>query len=143
MHQEPSVIYAWNGKYNDHAFLGESVDVQIRCENLSRLPLPWMELLESVPPELRKGDTLKRVAHIKGRETRVFNYQVEAGRRGYYRLGPLRLTTGDLFGLAGGTHRSSRRKLPDSLSQNCLSLRPGLPFPPTLWHDSRPAAAFC
>src|SRR5690606_19628201 len=35
---------------------------------------------------------------LRGRESREFHYAVQAIRRGYYRLGPLTVRTGDLFG---------------------------------------------
>lgn len=88
--------------FNSHAFLGEIVTVNLQCENLSRLPLPWLEYSESIPPEMRIGEPEIRAIGLGGREKRAFAYRVQAGRRGYYRLGPLRLSTGDLFGLVPG-----------------------------------------
>ena len=88
--------------YNDHTFLGETVTIRLRWHNLGRLPLPWVEFNESIPPALRIGEPVQRVITIGGRQKRDFIYQVQAGRRGFYCLGPLRLTTGDLFGLASG-----------------------------------------
>ena len=89
--------------FNSHAFLGETVEVVLHAENLSRLPLPWLEYSESIPPELRIGDPGTRAIGLHGRQKRDFSYRVQAGRRGYYRLGPLRLSTGDLFGLVKST----------------------------------------
>ncbi len=93
-----------NREYNDHAFLGESVSVRLKCKNQSRLPLPWLEFNESIPPEIRVGNAMQQVISLGGRVTESFTYQVQAGRRGYYRLGPLRLTTGDLFGFLPRKH---------------------------------------
>ncbi len=89
-------------KFNDHAFHGETVAVQLVWENLSRLPIPWIEFSESIPPALRSGEAMNRVIYLAGRQKRKFTYQIQAGRRGYYRLGPLRINTGDLFGLIEG-----------------------------------------
>lgn len=102
--------------FNDHAFLGETVAVRLQSENLSRLPLPWLEYSESIPPELRIGEPEIRAIGLHGRETRVFEYRVQAGRRGYYRLGPLRLSTGDLFGLM--------RSVSGTLPPNYLTVYP-------------------
>ena len=88
--------------FNDHAFLGESVTVDLVWNNSSRLPLPWVEFSESIPPALRSGDQMQRAMNLGGQQERRFTYQIQAGRRGYYRLGPLRLTAGDLFGLVDG-----------------------------------------
>jgi uncharacterized protein (DUF58 family) len=89
--------------FNSHAFLGETVEVELHAENRSRLPLPWLEYSESIPPELRIGGPELRAIGLHGRQKRDFSYRVQAGRRGYYRLGPLRLSTGDLFGLVKST----------------------------------------
>ncbi len=67
-----------------------------------RLPLPWVEFNESIPPGLRMGEPVQQAITLAGRQERAFTYQVQAGRRGYYCLGPLRLTAGDLFGLIEG-----------------------------------------
>ncbi len=85
--------------FNDHAFAGETVDVEIVWENKSLLPLPWLEFSESIPPELRRGETGSWAIGLGSRQTRKLRYQVRAGKRGYYQLGPARLTSGDLFGL--------------------------------------------
>lgn len=84
--------------YRDHAFFGEQVPVTIHVENPARLPVPWLHLRESIPIALRSGDPLSQVIHLPGRGTVMLNYRVQALRRGYYRLGPLRLSLGDFFG---------------------------------------------
>ena len=87
-------------EFNDHAFLGETVDVRVLWENMSRLPLPWLEFSESIPPELRLGEVATWAIGLGSRQKRAFDYQLRAGQRGYYRLGPARLTSADLFGLS-------------------------------------------
>jgi uncharacterized protein (DUF58 family) len=89
-------------EFTDHAFLGETVTIRLHWHNRGRLPLPWVEFGESIPPGLRIGEPVQRVITLAGRKERQFTYQVQAGRRGFYRLGPLRLTAGDLFGLTSG-----------------------------------------
>jgi uncharacterized protein (DUF58 family) len=89
-------------EFSDHAFLGETVTVQLDWYNKSRLPLPWAEFHESIPPGLRIGEPVQQAIALAGHQKRTFTYQVQPGRRGYYCLGPLRLTTGDPFGLVGG-----------------------------------------
>lgn len=109
-------IYAWSRwilprtlrqvrisrEFNDHAFLGETVTVELAWTNSSRLPLPWVEFSESIPPALRSGESMQHAMNLGGGQERRFTYQIQAGRRGYYRLGPLRLAAGDLFGLVEG-----------------------------------------
>lgn len=85
--------------YAAHAFWGEVVPVTVQVENQSRLPVPWLHLRESLAVELRGGsDPLNQVASLHGKETVAYRYTIRSWRRGYYRIGPLRLATGDLFG---------------------------------------------
>lgn len=105
-------IYAWSRWYSprilhslsierifdDHAFWGNTVPVTIRLQNTSRLPLPWVQFTESVAVELTMRQRINQVLSLRSRETAEFIYHVKARRRGYYRLGPLFLKTGDLFG---------------------------------------------
>lgn len=81
------------------SFLGETVTVLIGLENKGRLTIPWLQFSESVPPELRLSETTQRVTALKGRSSFTFTYPIKAQRRGYYKLGPLRMVSGDLFGL--------------------------------------------
>ncbi len=89
-------------EFSSHAFLGESITVHLHWHNQSRIPLPWVEFNESIPPGLRVGELVQQVITLSGKQERTFSYKIQAGRRGYYRLGPLRLVSGDLFGLASG-----------------------------------------
>lgn len=90
-------------EYADHAFLGETVKVRLHWQNKSRFPLPWVEFKESIPPRLRIGEPVQQAISIAGHQEREFHYRVQASRRGYYCLGPLNLSTGDLFGLVAGS----------------------------------------
>jgi len=84
--------------YADHAFWGEIVPIAIHVENKSRLPIPWLRLSESLALELQAGDGLNQVTSLQGRETLEYRYSIRGWRRGYYRIGPMRLATSDLFG---------------------------------------------
>jgi uncharacterized protein (DUF58 family) len=50
------------------------------------------------PPELASGGNHAFALALGAREERELTYHVQATRRGYYRLGPLFLRSGDLFG---------------------------------------------
>ena len=54
--------------YNDHAFLGETVTVKIIWENVSRLPLPWLEFSESIPPSLRLQQSMRQALSLQGHQ---------------------------------------------------------------------------
>lgn len=85
--------------YDRQAFWGEVVPVVIELTNAGRLPIPWIQVQESVAIQLKHGEPLHQVVALRRKETAEFQYSVIARRRGYYQLGPLRLTTGDLFGI--------------------------------------------
>lgn len=85
-------------RYNDHAYLGETVTVTVTLHNLSRLPAAWLQVVESTPYGLLAHRNLNTVVTLGGRSTLALPYTVAATRRGYYRLGPLYLMTGDVFG---------------------------------------------
>lgn len=84
--------------FADHAFLGERIPVSLRLHNHGPVPLPWLQLNESVPPELASGGNHAFALALGAREQRELTYHVQATRRGYYRLGPLFVRSGDLFG---------------------------------------------
>lgn len=106
-------IYAWgrwlmprairnlhsSRRYAQNAFWGEVVPVMIELSNKGRLPIPWIQVQESVAIQLKHGKPLHQVISLSRGETAEFHYEVIARRRGYYQLGPLRITIGDLFGI--------------------------------------------
>lgn len=93
-------------EFADHAFLGEEVSVRVHVRNRSRLPLPWLEVVESTAIDLRAREATNDVLALGGREAAWFDYTVRATRRGQYRIGPLYLSSGDLFGFF---HEQRRR----------------------------------
>jgi uncharacterized protein (DUF58 family) len=102
----------WRQLQPDHVFPGEPVTLSLVLENAKPLPLPWVEVVEELPaalviegqqlepspkPERKVLRTLLSVGIAERVQRR---YPARARRRGFYRLGPARLTTGDPFGLA-------------------------------------------
>ena len=118
--------------FSDHAFLGETVTVRLDWHNNSRLPLPWVEFHESIPPGLRIGEPVQQAIAIGGHQRKAFTYQVQSSRRGYYCLGPLRLATGDPFGLVSGNTGEMKPDYltvyPKIISLSKLGLPSRLPF---------------
>ncbi len=113
------------------AFLGETIDVRLEIENDGWLPIPWVQIVESIPAQLRAGDSVKRVFSIRGKKSKTFDYQVRAMRRGYYKLGPLLTTTGDLFGFSEKSAAYSAEYLtvyPRIISLSRLGFQSRLPF---------------
>jgi uncharacterized protein (DUF58 family) len=82
----------------DHAFLGERLRVQLRFTNRGWLPLPWLQIQELVPLDLKDATDYSMVLSVGGRTIVDHVYTLHCKRRGYYTIGPLALRTGDLFG---------------------------------------------
>lgn len=86
---------------DSHAFLGETVKIKLKVRNNGLLPAPWVGLHDSLPLALGGIQPFQRVSGFGVREDAHFEYGIEARKRGYYSIGPLTISTGDLFGLAG------------------------------------------
>lgn len=84
-------------------FLGERADVELEVRNTGLLPLPWISLHESIPPTLNSPAGVREVVSLGAGEERRLTYSIQAVRRGYYRLGPLTMRTGDVLGLGERT----------------------------------------
>lgn len=84
----------------DKAFVGQKIPITVEINNHSRIPLPWIVLEERAPLDLRDITDYRMVLSAGGRSTITHTYTVLAKRRGYFKLGPLSLRTGDLFGFA-------------------------------------------
>lgn len=85
------------------AFAGETVDVTLDFTNHSWLPIPWLQVREQVPLELKDVESYSIVLSIGSKSHAQHRYHLYAKQRGLYRLGPLVLKTGDLFGFANAT----------------------------------------
>ena len=77
---------------------GEPAEVSVRLQNISRLPTSLLLAEDTVPYSLgvRPRFVLDRIEQGGTRELR---YQVRAGSRGRYAIGPFRLRIADVFGL--------------------------------------------
>ena len=119
-------------RFEPHAFFGDAIPVELEVRNAGRLPCPWVVVRESLPVELAGP---LRVAHALalgpgGRHT--IRYELQGRRRGLYRLGPLRLESGDLLGQeeyrAGGTEQSLLTVYPRIVPLDKLGLPSLSPF---------------
>lgn len=81
---------------SDRVRVGEVVTEELTITNHSRLPKLWVEVQDmSSLPEHRPGS----VVTLKGKGETTWSTQTRAIRRGKYRLGPIMLHSGDLFGI--------------------------------------------
>ena len=81
-----------------YAFTNEYVPVDVRIDNRAWLPLAWLQVRETVPPDLRDSAEYRLVTSVGGRTAIDYRYRLYCRRRGYYKIGPLGLNTSDLFG---------------------------------------------
>ena len=93
-------------RYEKHLFIGEKQTVQLVFKNPSWLPIAWLQVQESLPIELGVLEPYQRVISVPGRGTVEASYSLEARRRGYYSLGPLQVSSGDVFGVEDGANRT-------------------------------------
>ncbi|MHB9092646.1 MAG: DUF58 domain-containing protein, partial [Chloroflexota bacterium] len=85
------------------AFPGDTLTVRVRLANRKPLPVPWLEVVEGLPPELLPESAtgvVRRCLHLPWRSTARWQYDLVCRRRGLYVLGAAELRGGDPFGLA-------------------------------------------
>jgi uncharacterized protein (DUF58 family) len=86
-------------KFTDRAFLGEKVDVELHIQNRGWLPMLWTRIGDALPVALSTSPAFERVTALGPKAEEKFRYTLEARKRGYYPLGPLFISTGDILGL--------------------------------------------
>ncbi len=85
----------------DRVFLNEEIPVELEITNSSWLPVVWLRMHESLPVELSIDKYFRRVLTLGPHEKTRFEYILQGRKRGYYRVGPLFASVGDLLGLSG------------------------------------------
>ena len=76
--------------------VGQDLDERITIRNKSPIPKPWLEVVEVTDiPGHYTGNTIG----LTGHGYRSWRATTRSAKRGMYKLGPLRITAGDPFGL--------------------------------------------
>jgi uncharacterized protein (DUF58 family) len=123
---------SWRRQAPPAAFLGEQITVALELTNGSLLPVPWVVVSESLPPSMRSPPLLREVLSLGAGERRVLTYTLVGQRRGYYKIGPLSLQTGDILGLGerilSGAASEGLTIYPPILSLGQLGLPASLPY---------------
>jgi uncharacterized protein (DUF58 family) len=95
----------------NRAFAGETLSMTLRLNNDKLLPVPWIEVRDPIPEGVLLDEKhtsqapfpnyvmLSRSTHLSSYKRVNWPLEFRALERGYYRLGPARLNSGDLFGL--------------------------------------------
>jgi uncharacterized protein (DUF58 family) len=94
-------------QFSTHAFLGERVKIDLHVQNKGWLPILWLELRETLPVALVGPNNFQSVINLGPRADAHFEYSVDARKRGYYRIGPLSLSSGDILGLSDSLQMQS------------------------------------
>ena len=85
--------------YVERALIGDVVDVTIKVANRGFLPCPWLRIHDRLPIELTAPPLFEAVFALGPRGHQEFTYQLNCRQRGWYVIGPLTLTLGDVLGL--------------------------------------------
>ncbi|MBC7286876.1 MAG: DUF58 domain-containing protein [Armatimonadetes bacterium] len=81
------------------AKIGEAVSVRVRLTNRGVFPVPWLMVEDMVLPELPASGLRGELTWLMPGRDLVLEYRLHCTRRGYYRIGPLLIETGDHFGI--------------------------------------------
>ena len=86
------------------AFPGDHVDLTLRLVNRKLLPLPWIRVRDEVPAALVPVEvgmvaSIERSSSMLWYSAVSWKFRLLCRSRGYYPLGPLTVTSGDIFGL--------------------------------------------
>lgn len=85
--------------FHHWAFLGEKINVDLNIKNRSLLPVPWLQIRESLPVGLHTNGPFQDVVFLAPKAQQVFSYQLDCNKRGLYSVGPLHLFSGDILGV--------------------------------------------
>ena len=78
---------------------GEETEVEVRVTNRRGWPIPWIYLNDPHPVDFpRVGENVRLAVLMPGRSV-TLKYRLPCPRRGYHRIGPILMESGDLFGL--------------------------------------------
>ncbi|HEU5317026.1 MAG TPA: DUF58 domain-containing protein [Chloroflexota bacterium] len=93
------------------AAFGETIDMEVEIVNRKPLPLTWLRIFDEMPEGARPTKGRVYLSHLAGRVVldsvvalRPFErvrrrHPIPCTRRGGFEVGPVRLSSGDLFGL--------------------------------------------
>ncbi|MGQ9584897.1 MAG: DUF58 domain-containing protein [Anaerolineae bacterium] len=93
------------------AFVGETITLTLQVDNRKLLPISWLRVTDQIPVEMDLAEValppsynplyanLNLLFSLRWFERVSQTYHLTCHRRGFYRLGPATLQSGDLFGL--------------------------------------------
>ena len=120
---------------NDHLFYNEKIEVIIKIENNSFLPILWLKFKEFLPNKLTILEE-QHLSYFKAGEKKEWRFNLKAKKRGFYKIGPLKWEIGDFLGyeLTRGELKELEVYIyPKILNLEELGLASRLPFGNSKW----------
>ncbi len=105
----------------NRVFRGEKVHFSIEISNRKPIPLPRLDINDDIPDALNieGGDVghspipnstrMRHSTSISWYEKTRWDYRISGSERGYFRIGPVTLTSGDIFGLFQNVRQDKSR----------------------------------
>ena len=81
-------------------FFGETATMTVEVRSQSKLPTPWLVVHDQVPAALAPNGGVAQALALPAARSAQITYEIVGCSRGCHTIGPLRLSTGDIFGLA-------------------------------------------
>lgn len=78
---------------------GEDVEVRTTVTNRRGWPIPWIYVEDLAPPDFPREGSNSRLSILMPGQSIELAYTLTCPRRGYHRIGPILMESGDLFGL--------------------------------------------
>jgi len=78
---------------------GEEAEVIVEVHNRRGWPIPWIYVEDTTPPGFPTVGERCRLAVLMPGRSLTLNYRIRCPKRGYHKIGPLLMESGDLFGL--------------------------------------------
>jgi hypothetical protein len=78
---------------------GDGVDISVTVQNKRGWPIPWIFLEDLHPKQCNLRGENTRLAVLMPGKSVTLNYRLTFPKRGYHRVGPMIMESGDLFGL--------------------------------------------
>ncbi len=88
---------------------GDTVNVTITVTNRRGWPIPWIYFEDYHPADCPREGEHARLAILMPGNSITLTYRLTLPRRGYHRLGPLLMESGDVFGLQKRFRTGERR----------------------------------
>lgn len=88
---------------------GDAVTVTVTVTNRRGFPIPWIYFEDWHPADCNLDGDAARLAILMPGRSVTLAYRLTCPRRGYHRIGPLLMETGDLFGLQKRFRTGERR----------------------------------